>query len=238
MMRSSPPSAIVPVLARSSQNRRRGRAPRVPGEGLGERRPPREDPHGSLRNGRRQGGAPGRRGAARRGRDLQAAGARGTSIRRCSRLSAVTVPPMSSGELAADREPEPAAAEAARGRLVGLGEGLEDLLDRRGIHADAGIAHRDLEPSRRPASRSASTVRLDARPRPASVNLTALPTRFMHDLPDAQRIAEQLPRMPRRRAQRSARCPWPRPRRRTASAHSSSRLTRSSGSASSSTLPA
>src|SRR6185503_3838977 len=43
-------------------------------------------------------------------------------------------------ELLRDRGAQAAAAEAARGRLVGLGEALEDLRLRLGRDADAGVA--------------------------------------------------------------------------------------------------
>ena len=53
-------------------------------------------------------------------------------------------------QLLGDRQPEAAAAEAAGGRAVGLGEGAEDAgLLFRG-HADAGIRDRETQPGRRP----------------------------------------------------------------------------------------
>ena len=76
-----------------------------------------------------------------------------------------------------DRQPEAGAAVLARGRAVGLGEGLEDQLLLLGRDADAGVAHR-----RRRASRQLGAAAASPRPRPAprraSVNLMALPTRL------------------------------------------------------------
>ena len=46
-------------------------------------------------------------------------------------------------QLAADRQAEPGAAETACGGGVGLGEGCEQLVERFGAHADAGVGHRD-----------------------------------------------------------------------------------------------
>ena len=73
-------------------------------------------------------------------------------------LSTVSVPPSRSRELAGDGEPEAGAAVTPRGRLVGLGEALEDPLLRLGRDADAGVL--DLDPQRHPLGAD----RLAARP--------------------------------------------------------------------------
>ena len=49
-------------------------------------------------------------------------------------------------ELAGDGEAEPGAAEALRGRGIGLGELLEQLRLLLRRHADAGIGHGELDP--------------------------------------------------------------------------------------------
>ena len=52
-----------------------------------------------------------------------------------------------------------AAIVARRGR-VGLGEGLEQLADLLGAHADAGVGHLERAPSRRAADRRGVTSRV------------------------------------------------------------------------------
>ena len=75
-----------------------------------------------------------------------------------------------------DRQAQAGAAEAARGRAVGLLEGREQAGDLVGRDADAGV--RDLEAQRAdPAPRGASS-RTRSRTWPRSVNLTALDSRF------------------------------------------------------------
>ena len=63
-------------------------------------------------------------------------------------LSTVSVPPIRLASWRAIGEPEAGAAVAARGRLVGLGEALEDPLLRLVRDADAGVL--DLDPERHP----------------------------------------------------------------------------------------
>ena len=146
--------------ASSSEQHGETERARVARERLGERRAAREDAHPPRRQ---------RRLAARRGRGAQlAAAATDWNVEpTCGWLSTVMLPAHEVGELAADREPEPGAAEAARGRLVGLRERLEDLADASRIHADAGIASptsshpRALSP--RPAATSARTTTSPAR---------------------------------------------------------------------------
>src|SRR3989442_3923507 len=105
-------------------------------EGFGERGAPRENAHAALRPRRR------RSCRCRTGRKLQPQMKRRTDLRPALDTDAAA---HQLGEFAADGEPEPAAAEAAGGRLVRLGEGLEDLADRGRVHADSRVAHRDLE---------------------------------------------------------------------------------------------
>ena len=75
-------------------------------------------------------------------------------------------------ELPTDREPEPRAAETARGAAVRLREALEDL----------GLALRrdaDATATRTVACVGVSDARVSIVTEPASVNLMALPTRFI-----------------------------------------------------------
>ena len=79
-------------------------------------------------------------------------------------------------ELAADREPEPGAAELARHAAIGLLESFEDALLLIGCDADARIGDgefQDALPQRRPGRRPTANNTA-----PDSVNLTALLTRL------------------------------------------------------------
>ena len=49
-------------------------------------------------------------------------------------------------DLARDRQPEPGAAVPARGRGVGLGERLEEVVDLRGVDPDPGVGDAHAEP--------------------------------------------------------------------------------------------
>ena len=105
----------------------------VPCQGFGERRPARENPHARPASNVEASACGLRSAETLQGQAyLKRRSHIGTALRRDRAAHEL-------GELAADRKPEPAAAEAARGRFIGLGEGLEDLLDRRSVHADAGI---------------------------------------------------------------------------------------------------
>ena len=79
-------------------------------------------------------------------------------------------------QLRADRQAQPGAAVGARGRAVGLGEGLEDdaLLFRR--DADAGVADGEMQQDVVVAVWLPRVTRSSTSPR--SVNLMALPTRL------------------------------------------------------------
>ena len=98
-------------------------------------------------------------------------------------------------ELAADGEPEPAAAEAPGSRLVRLSEGLEDLADRGRIHADARVAHRDIEA--RAARGLRVHVRLDDH-LALGGELDGVADQIHEDLPHPQRIAPQRAVLARR----------------------------------------
>ena len=78
----------------------------------------------------------------------------------------------------ADRQPQAGPAKLARRRAVGLGERLEEPCRGFRADADAGVghfeAHRGVQSS---GDRSTSCVRTTTSP--CSVNLTALPTRFI-----------------------------------------------------------
>ena len=92
------------------------------------------------------------------------------------------------GELAADREPQAGAAEAARRRLVGLRERLEDLVQRGGVHADAGVGHGE------PHDRAISLGGLDIRAHDdfaALGEFHGVADEIHEHLTQAQRIAEQ-----------------------------------------------
>src|SRR5579872_2598683 len=98
-------------------------------------------------------------------------------------------------ELATDGEPEAAAAESPTGRFVGLGERLEDLLQSRGVHADAGVADRDV------SGRQVLPRHLDIRVhRDLTVlgELDRVAHEIHHDLPYPERITDERP--PFRRA--------------------------------------
>ena len=80
------------------------------------------------------------------------------------------------GNVLADRQAQARAAETAGHRAVGLNERLEDVVEFRRVDADAGVAHfQRSDSSDRPRDgrgRRSSTL-------PCSVNLIALPTRFI-----------------------------------------------------------
>ncbi len=76
-----------------------------------------------------------------------------------------------------DREPQPRPAVAPAGGAVGLDEGLEQARLQRRLDADAGVAHLELHDARSAALDSSSVTRSTTSP--CSVNLTALPTRFV-----------------------------------------------------------
>src|SRR5205823_49622 len=100
-------------------------------------------------------------------------------------------------ELAADGKPEPAAAEAAAGRLVGLGERLEDPADGGGIDPDAGVAHRDLD-ARAVGGGGGTHFRPDEHFAPRG-ELDGVADQIHQDLPYAQRIPAQRAVLGRRR---------------------------------------
>src|ERR1700687_4516341 len=124
--------AVTPVVAEYRETERAG----VPREGLGQCGAPGQNAHAALRPHRR------RRSQCRPGRKLQPQMKRRTDLRPAFGADAAA---HELRELAADGEPEPAAAEAPGGRLVRLGERLADLSDCGRVHAAPRGAHRDLE---------------------------------------------------------------------------------------------
>ena len=87
-------------------------------------------------------------------------------------LSTETSPPIIWQIFRVIARPRPGAAVLARGRGVGLREGLEQPADLLGRHADAGVAHAEDDPV---AVRPAPRGRRPARMVPVPVNLQALP---------------------------------------------------------------
>src|SRR6185437_4186091 len=80
--------------------------------------------------------------------------------------------------------------EPPAGRLVGLREGLEDLLHGRGIHPDAGVGDRD--PHGRPVGFRDLDVRLYSDLAMLS-ELDRVADEIHHDLPYPERIADESP---------------------------------------------
>ncbi len=78
-------------------------------------------------------------------------------------------------ELAADRQPQPAAAELTGGGLIGLRKRLEDLGDGGSVHADAGVGDGQFRLAMSGPVMTTSALTTTA---PWVVNLTALLTRF------------------------------------------------------------
>ena len=137
---------------------------------LGERRAARENAHA------RRGGS--RRLAARRPRRRACSGSADWNVEpTCGWLSTVMLPAHEVGELAADRQPEPAAAEAPGGRLVGLREGLEDLADRRPRPCRCRCRSPRCSTPRPSALAGCTSARTTTSP--WAVNFTALPIRFI-----------------------------------------------------------
>ena len=102
-------------------------------------------------------------------------------VRKHDRELAALAPAYSTGHLSAEqlrramheREPHPEPVEAARVRLIGLDERVEDRALALGRDADAGIAHDD-----RHVLRDGRRSALRASPCRASVNLKAFPSRW------------------------------------------------------------
>ena len=107
------------------------------------------------------------------------------------------------GQPLGDRQAQAGAAVLARGRGVGLLERLEQAPHLLWRHADAGVAHREVQQLR--LARSCSCTRTETTISPRSVNLTALLAVVDQDLAQAQRIAHQAVRHdPRAQHRRSA----------------------------------
>ncbi len=100
------------------------------------------------------------------------------------------------GELAANGEPEPAAAEAARRRLVRLRERLEDPADRVGVHAYARVRHREVH------GHGVRRGQIEVGPHDDLASAREL-HRIAHQvhqyLAHAQRVADQVARLAARR---------------------------------------
>ncbi len=125
------------------------------------------------RPGRRAHGVFPRRGAfgAQLGLDLQREG------RALARLAGHGhIPAHHAGQPPRDGEAQAAAAKHARGGGVGLGEVGEELGQRLGAHADAGVAHGDSDPIAVVIKHFGAEA--DAVTAPDGVNLMALDRRF------------------------------------------------------------
>ena len=157
-------------------------------EGFGERGAAAENPNAAHRQGRLRG----RRCRSRR--ELEPQMERRADLRPALDAEGAA---HELRELAADGEPEPAAAEAAAGRLVGLGERLEDPADGGGIDPDAGVAHRDLD-ARAVGGGGGTHFRPDEHFAPRG-ELDGVADQIHQDLPYAQRIPAQRAVLGRRR---------------------------------------
>ncbi len=152
---------------------------RMTRERFGERGPARQDAHGS--------GEPRRRLRLRQGagfqRQLEAE--RGADLRLAFHGQAAA---HHFGQLAADGEPEPRAAELAGRALVALHERLEDPADRRRIHPDPGVP--DREPYDGAIRLDGLDVRLDGHFAPLR-ELHGVADQVHEDLAHPERVAEQ-----------------------------------------------
>ncbi len=95
------------------------------------------------------------------------------------------------GQAPRDREAQPRAPELPGGRRVGLGKGLEDLIELVGLDADAGVAHPHHEPQ--PRGLGGADVERHRDPAPLGGELDGVADQVVDDLAQPHVVALQAP---------------------------------------------